>query len=154
MSGKKTEALAKELAAPLAEALGYELVDVEFVKEGQYWYLRIYIDKEGGVTLEDCQNFSHRFDETLEQADPIQSAYFLEVSSPGLDRPLKKEEDFRRYLDREIEVSLYTAVEGNKQYKGTNKGLEADILTLTLPDGTTVQIPYKNVASARLHFEF
>lgn len=154
MAKKNTEGQVHDIALPLADAMGYDLVDVEYVKEGQHWYLRIYIDKEGGVSLDDCQTFSSRVNVLLDEADPIQGSYFLEVSSPGLDRPLKKEEDFTRYLNREIEVSLYKQLDGNKRYKGINKGLDKDILTLELSDGKELAIPYKNVGSARLYFEF
>src|SRR5690554_1280310 len=128
MTKRNTEGLVRDIALPLADALGYELVDVEYIKEGQNWYLRFYIDKEGGVTLEDCQTFSSRINVLLDEADPIANSYFLEVSSPGLDRPLKKVADFERYMDREIEVSLYTSLEGSKKYKGINKGLAEDVL--------------------------
>ena len=154
MSGKKTETLIRELALPIAEAMNYELVDVEYVKEGQRWYLRIYIDKEGGVTLDDCQNFSNAINERIDEADPIQGSYYLEVSTPGLDRPLKKAEDFQRYLGKVIEVNLYTPLDGSKHYIGINKGIVEDLLHLERTDGTSLEIPYKNVGSARLYFEF
>lgn len=154
MSGKKTETLIRELALPIAEGMKYELVDVEYVKEGQRWYLRLYIDKEGGVTLDDCQAFSNAINDRIDESDPIQGSYYLEVSSPGLDRPLKKAEDFQRYLEKSIEVNLYTPLDGNKHYVGINKGLNEDLLRLALYDGTLLDIPYKNVGSAKLYFEF
>lgn len=154
MAKKNTEALIHEIALPLADGMGYELVDVEYVKEGQHWYLRIYIDKEGGVSLDDCQSFSSKVNVLLDEADPIKNSYFLEVSSPGLDRPLKKAADFDRYLNRDIEVNLYTQLDGSKYYKGINKGLDGDMLALELSDGKELVIPFKNVGSARLYFEF
>lgn len=154
MSGKKTETLIRELALPIAEGMNYDLVDVEYVKEGQRWYLRLYIDKDGGVTLDDCQAFSNAINDRIDESDPIQGSYYLEVSSPGLDRPLKKVEDFQRYLEKSIEVTLYTPLDGNKHYVGINKGLNEDLLRLELSDGTLLDIPYKNVGSAKLYFEF
>ncbi|MBF7095801.1 ribosome maturation factor RimP [Alkalibacter mobilis] len=154
MAKIKTEDLVKEAADPIAESMGFELVDVEYLKEGQNWFLRIYIDKDGGVTLEDCQTFSGKINEWLDRTDPIQSSYFLEVSSPGLDRPLKKPSDFERYLDKEIEVTLYTQLDGSKYYKGVNKGIVGENLLLIIDKDKSIEIPYKNVGSAKLYFEF
>ncbi|HCX63640.1 MAG TPA: ribosome maturation factor RimP, partial [Eubacteriaceae bacterium] len=88
MAKQKIEGRIEELAAPMAEDLGYELVDVEYVKEGPNWFLRIYLDKKGGISMEDCEAFSRPFSELLDREDPIDTSYYLEVSSPGLDRPL------------------------------------------------------------------
>ncbi|NTW71108.1 MAG: ribosome maturation factor RimP [Eubacteriaceae bacterium] len=154
MAKKKIDEIVRELAEPIAQKLHYELVDVEFIKEGQNWFLRIYIDKEGGIGLGDCEVFSGEINEILDETDPIENAYFLEVSSPGLDRPLKKKADFERYAGKEIEVTLYTQIDGVKYFKGTNKGLNDNELTLVLEDGKEVLIPEKNIASAKLHFDF
>ena len=112
-----------ELAAPIVDSLNYELVDVEFVKEGANWYLRIYIDKDGGITIDDCQAVSERMSDILDKQDPIQQSYYLEVSSPGLDRPLKTERDFVKYKGEEVEVKLFQPIDGQKLFEGELIGL-------------------------------
>ena len=97
------------LLSPVLEELAYELVDLEFVKEGQSWYLRLYLDKEGGITLDDCEKASRAIEVVMDEKDPIEQAYYLEVSSPGLDRPLKKEKDFIKYAGEVVDVKLYRA---------------------------------------------
>ncbi|MDF2523912.1 MAG: hypothetical protein K0R31_1553, partial [Clostridiales bacterium] len=97
MAKRKIEETIAELALPIAEKNSFELVDVEFIKEGTNWYLRIYIDKPNGITLEDCQTVSEEISKKIDEIDPINQSYFLEVSSPGLDRPLKKEKDYEKY---------------------------------------------------------
>ncbi|HAE62819.1 MAG TPA: ribosome maturation factor RimP [Eubacteriaceae bacterium] len=154
MAKKKTDEFVFDLAQPIAEELGFELVDVEFIKEGQNWFLRIYIDKDGGVSLDDCQRFSGKINVLLDDADPISQSYFLEVSSPGLDRPLKKKSDYDRSIDKAIEVNLYAQLNGSKYYKGINKGICDEILTLELEQGKVIEIPVKSIGSARLYFEF
>lgn len=150
----KVEKLVYTLTKPITDKYMLELVDVEYKKEGQNWYLRIYIDKEQGVNLDDCQLISEELSIIMDDKDPITDSYFLEVSSPGLDRPLKKRSDFLRYLDKEIEVTLYQPLEKQKYYKGINKGIENDTLTLILNNNTQIAIPLKSVASAKLYFEF
>lgn len=154
MAKIKTEEVVFNLAKPITDEYGFELVDVEHKKEGQHWYLRAYIDKDGGITLNDCEMVSNRLSDILDEKDPIDESYFLEVSSPGLDRPLKKERDFIRYMDREVEISLYQAINGLKNFKGINKGIKDDILTIELEDLSLLEIPMKSVASVRLYFEF
>lgn len=154
MAKIKTEEVVFDLAKPITDEYDFELVDVEYKKEGQHWYLRLYIDKEGGITLNDCEMVSHRLSDLLDEKDPISESYFLEVSSPGLDRPLKKERDFIRYMDKEIEISLYQTLNDSKNYKGINKGVKDDILTIELEDQSLLEIPMKSLASARLYFEF
>ena len=137
----------------------FELYDIEFVKEGQSWYLRVYIDKDGGITLEDCATVSDQLSEALDNADPdpIPQAYFLEVSSPGAERPLKKESDYQRALNEYIHVSLYQAVDGRKVYEGTMTDLTPDSLTLDYLDKTrhkTITLDRKKIAKARLAIKF
>ena len=130
-----------ELVTPILDERHFELVDAEFVKEGKSWYLRIYIDKPG----DDCD------------PDPIPQAYFLEASSPGAERPLKKERDYERALNSYIHVSLYQPLEGNKVYEGTMVDLKPDELTLEYMDKTrqkTIVIPRKQIAQARLAIKF
>jgi len=114
----------------LATELGFELVDVEFVKEGQNWYLRFYIDKEGGIGLDDCELFSRRVEVTLDELNPIEQTYILEVSSPGIDRPLKKPADFEKFKGRLIDVKLYKAQNNKKAYQGVLLGLSDDVISL------------------------
>lgn len=123
MAKKKIEEIIAEIARPITDNLSYELVDVEFLKEGANWYLRVYIDKDGGVTLDDCQLVSHQLSDKLDEIDPITQSYFLEVSSPGLDRPLKKEKDFEKFKGELVEVKLFEGINGRKLFEGKLKGL-------------------------------
>ncbi len=145
-SEKKVEAL----VLPIVEEKNFELVDVEFVKEGPNWYLRIYIDKEGGVDINDCEYVSRTLEAKLDEADPIEQAYILEVSSPGIDRPLKKESDFVKYAGEIVDVKLYKAFEGSKEYQGALKGLENNIVTITDENGKDISFDRKDIAGIRL----
>lgn len=147
------------LVTPILDERHFELVDVEFVKEGKSWYLRIYIDKPGGINIEECALVSDLLGEKLDNCDPdpIPQAYFLEVSSPGAERPLKKERDYERALNSYIHVSLYQPLEGNKVYEGTMVDLKPNELTLEYMDKTrqkTIVIPRKQIAQARLAIKF
>lgn len=144
-----------ELARPVIESHDFQLVEVEFVKEGQGWFLRFYIDKVGGINIEECAMVSDELSELLDQQDPdpIPQAYFLEVSSPGAERPLKKEEDYQRAIGEYVHLSLYQALEGKKVYEGDLKTVTTDELTIDYLDKTrhkTLTIPRKLVAKARL----
>lgn len=148
-----------ELVTPILDERHFELVDAEFVKEGKSWYLRIYIDKPGGINIEECALVSDLLGEKLDNCDPdpIPQAYFLEVSSPGAERPLKKERDYERALNSYIHVSLYQPLEGNKVYEGTMVDLKPDELTLEYMNKTrqkTIVIPRKQIAQARLAIKF
>ena len=148
-----------ELVTPILDERHFELVDAEFVKEGKSWYLQIYIDKPGGINIEECALVSDLLGEKLDDCDPdpIPQAYFLEVSSPGAERPLKKERDYERALNSYIHVSLYQPLEGNKVYEGTMVDLKPDELTLEYMDKTrqkTIVIPRKQIAQARLAIKF
>ena len=148
-----------ELVTPILDERHFELVDAEFVKEGKSWYLRIYIDKPGGINIEECALVSDLLGEKLDDCDPdpIPQAYFLEVSSPGAERPLKKERDYERALNSYIHVSLYQPLEGNKVYEGTMVDMKPDELTLEYMDKTrqkTIVIPRKQIAQARLAIKF
>ena len=119
MSKRETyEAKTEEILLPIAEENGVEIYDVEYVKEGSDWYLRVYIDKEGGIAVDDCEVVSREADPILDTDDCIEESYILEVSSPGLGRPLKKDKDFARSIGEEVEVRLFRAVEGCKEYTG------------------------------------
>ena len=111
MAKSNTEKKVLPLLEPIVAERGLELVDLEFVKEGANWYLRVYIDKEGGVSIDDCEAVSRALEAKLDEKDPIEQAYVLEVSSPGIDRPLKKDADFIRFQGEIIDVKLYKAVD-------------------------------------------
>lgn len=145
-SEKKVEAI----LMPIIEEKNFELVDVEFVKEGPNWYLRIYIDKEGGITIDDCEAVSRALEVELDKNDPIEQAYILEVSSPGIDRPLKKESDFVKYAGEIVDIKLYKAFEGSKEYQGALKGLENNIVTITDDNGKDISFDRKDIAGVRL----
>lgn len=123
MSKKKIEGIVTELAQEIVEKYSFELVDVEFVKEGMAWYLRVYIDKPQGITIDDCQIVSQELDKVLDEKDPISQSYILEVSSPGLDRPLKKDRDFERYKGETVEVKLFQPIDKVKVFVGELEGL-------------------------------
>ena len=123
MARKKTEEVVTGIVFPITEDFGYELVDVEFIKEGANWYLRVYIDKQGGITIDDCQAVSEKLSDELDRLDPIEQSYFLEVSSPGLDRPLKSERDFIKYSGERVEVKLFQPINGIKVFEGILEGL-------------------------------
>lgn len=148
-----------ELVMPILDEQHFELVEVEFVKEGKSWFLRVFIDKEGGIDIEECAFVSERLSEKLDamDPDPIPQAYFLEVSSPGAERPLKKESDYEKAVGEYIHVSLYQPVEGSKMYEGFLEKLEAEELVLRIrikTRETTVTIPRKNIAKARHAIQF
>ncbi len=149
MKRKEVEQRVESLVKSAVEEI-FELVDVEYVKEGPHRYLRVYMDKEGGLTLEDCQRISESISEPLDKEDFIDEAYFLEVSSPGLDRPLKKEEDYRRFAGENIEVKLYEAINGEKVYEGELLGLSQNIVELALDNQEIVKIPKDKIAGAKL----
>ena len=132
----KTEAL----ITPIVDEKGFELVDVEYVKEGSNWYLRAYVDKEGGITINDLESVSRILSDKLDEEDFISDAYILEVSSPGLGRPLKKDKDFDRNMGNEIEVHLYRAVDRQKQLVGLLKAYNADTITIENEDGSETDI--------------
>jgi len=148
-----------DLLVPILDQHHFELVDVEFVKEGSSWYLRVFIDKPNGIDLEDCALVNDALSEKLDSIDPdpIPQAYFLDVSSPGAERPLKKEADFQNALGEYIHISLYQAVDGEKIYQGILKALDQETLTLAIKIKTRqkeVTFNRKEIAKARLAIEF
>lgn len=138
---------------PILEEFNYELVDLEFVKEGPNYYLRIYIDKEGGVTIEDCRVTSRAIEAVLDEKDPIKDPYMLEVCSPGLDRVIKKDKDFERFKGHMVDVKLYEAINKKKHITAELVNKTADELVLD-DEGTVLNIPLKNVAIVRLAIMF
>ena len=146
----KTEAL----LIPILEEKGYEMVDVEYVKEGSSWYLRAFVDKPGGITINDLESVSRRLSDLLDEKDFISDAYILEVSSPGLGRPLKKDRDFDRSIGEEIEVHLYSSLNGNKQYIGLLKSYDKDTITIEDEDGSEINLDRVNVSLVKLTIDF
>ena len=138
---------------PIIERFGYELWDVEYVKEGSDYYLRIYADKEGGFTVEDCEAVSRAIDPLLDEEDFISDAYILEVSSPGLTRKLVKERDFERSVGRLIRVNLFKAIDGEKSFVGNLAEYDNDNLTVEITADNIVTIPRNNISMVRLEFE-
>lgn len=142
--------LVRNTAELAATEAGCELVDVEYVKEGTNWYLRVYIDKEGGIMISDCEAVNRPISQMLDEKDPIEEAYFLEVSSPGLERPLKTEKDYLRAVDKEVIVKLYQAEDGIRQFEGFLSGLKDGIVTIKMNEVETKEIPLKSIAKIHL----
>jgi ribosome maturation factor RimP len=153
VDNKKIQDAVARMAGPVVEKRGMELVAVEYVKEGGSWYLRLYIDKEGGVDLEDCQAVSGEVSELLDRTDPIPHSYFLEVSSPGIERILQTEKDFRRFRGRKVNVTTFAPVEGKKKLRGNLGEVDGDGLQLLLDGGKELKIPGKIIAQVRLAWE-
>lgn len=149
----RIEAVSEELLAPIVEKFEVELVDVEYVKELGHFYLRVYIDKEGGVAINDCEAVSRAFEEVLDEKDPIMDAYILEVSSPGLDRPLKKDKDYERSIGKDVEFKLYKAVDGQKEFVGTLKSYTKTDMVVEI-DGSDKTFERNAVAHIRLSVIF
>lgn len=147
----KTEDIVLALAEPIASDEGADVVDVEFKKEGGDWFLRVYIDKEGGVSIDDCENVSRRLSDKLDEKDPIEQNYILEVSSPGADRILKKEREFLYYIGREVDVKLYKAAETGKEFSGTLAGFADKTAEIECGENT-VKVPIADAAYIRLSF--
>lgn len=147
---QKTE----EILLPIMEEYGFELVDVEYVKEGSNWYLRAYIDKPGGITVNDCEAVSRRLSDILDEKDYIEESYIMEVSSPGLGRPLKKEKDFKRSLGEKVEVRTYRMTDKKKEFTGILKSYDADTVTIELEDETLKTFEKGEIALIRLAFDF
>lgn len=139
---------------PIVEEHGFELVDVEYVKEGGTWYLRAYIDKPGGINVDDCEVVSRRLSDILDEKDYIEEAYILEVSSPGLGRPLKKEKDFKRSLGEEVDVRTYRMIEKQKEFTGLLKDYDDATVTIEMEDGTLKTFDKSDIALIRLAFDF
>ena len=139
----------EELLLPIIERNGFELVDVEYVKEAGTWYLRAYIDKPGGVTVEDCALVSREFSDRLDEKDFIDEAYILEVSSPGLGRPFKKDKDYERNIGEEVELKLYKQINHLKDYVGLLKEFDKETVTIELENGETITLDRQNIAIIR-----
>lgn len=154
MAYSKVEQAVLTLAEPIAQENGCYIYDVEYVKEGGLWFLRVYADKEdGGISLDECEMVSRALSEALDRADPISQNYYLEVSSPGVERKLKTPEHFARYQGETVDAGLYRAVNGSKTLTGILKGLRENEVVLEA-DGEEIILPLKETSYVKLHFEF
>ena len=148
MAKKEYEARTEELLTPIASKQGVEIYDVEYVKEGADWYLRAYIDKPGGVNIQDCEAVSRALSDKLDEEDFIGDAYILEVSSPGLGRTLKKDRHLEKSLGQEVEIKTYKPIAGNKEFAGTLKSFDSS--TITIVNGEEMVFQRSDVALIRL----
>ena len=144
----------EKLLGPILEENHFELVDVEYVKEGGSWYLRAYIDKSGGITVDDCEIVNRALGDLLDEEDFIEDSYILEISSPGLGRPLKKERDFARSLGEEVEIRTYRMVNKQKEFRGILKAYDKDTVTIEEEEGQDQIFERENIALIRLAFDF
>ncbi len=153
---KKDDYISKteKIAAPICEELNFELVDVEFVKEAGTDYLRVFIDKPGGITVDECEIVSRRMNDILDEQDFIEESYIFEVSSPGLGRVLKKVKDFKRSIGEEVEVKLFKAVEGLKEFNAFLKDFDDNTVTLSKEDETVITVDRSNIAKINLAVHF
>ena len=155
MSKRETyEQTTEQLLLPIIESHGFELVDVEYVKEAGTWYLRAYIDKPGGITVDDCEVVSRSFSDILDEKDYIEDTYIFEVSSPGLGRPLKKEKDFARSIGEEVEIRTYRAIDRQKEFIGILVEYDKDTVTIEYEDETTQVFNRTDIALIRLALNF
>ena len=152
MAKKDYESRTEALIQPMIDEHHFELVDVEWVKEGANWYLRVFIDKEGGITVDDCELISRAFEEILDKEDYISENYIFEVSSPGLDRPLKKEKDFARSIGKDVEIKLYKALNKEKEFVGVLTDYDKETITIELDDESIMVSDRSDVALIRLAF--
>jgi ribosome maturation factor RimP len=148
------ESRTENFLLPIMEKYNFELVDVEYVKEAGSWYLRAYVDKEGGITVDDCEVVSRLLSDWLDQEDFIEDSYIMEVSSPGLGRPLKKDKDFARSLGEEVEIRLYKARDKQKDFTGLLKAYDAETVTIETEEGTEEKFARAEIALIRLAFDF
>ena len=144
----------EKILFPITEDAGVEIYDVEYVKEGSDWYLRAYIDKEGGVTIEDCEKVSRAVSEVMDREDFIPDAYILEVSSPGLGRTLKKDKHLARSIGEEVEIKTYKPIEKQKEFSGVLREFDAQSVTIEPEEGTSMKFARSDVALIRLALDF
>ena len=148
------EAKTESLIMPILDRMNFELVDVEYVKEGGTWYLRAYIDKEGGITVNDCEDVAREMNVLLDEEDFIPDAYVFEVSSPGLGRQLKKEKDYIRNMGKELEIRTYKAINRCKEFYGLLKAYDKDTVTIETEDGETIIFNKSEIALIRQAIDF
>ncbi len=150
-TAKQYEEKTTALLQPILDREQFELVDVEYVKEAGTWYLRAYIDKPGGITIDDCELVSRALSDKLDEEDFIDEAYVLEVSSPGLTRPLKKQKDYERNIGKPIDVKIFRAAGGRKEFTGILQSFTDDTVTVSI-DGEEFQVEKKNISMIRQSF--
>ena len=151
MAGKgNTVSRVEEIITPFAQELGLEIWDVRFVKEGGDWYLRIFIDKDGGVSIDDCVALTHAITKPLDEADPISTSYMLEVSSPGVERELVKDTHFEKYTGADIMMRLIRPVDNVRDFAGKLKAYDAGVITLALKDGNELTVNKKDTSYVKL----
>ena len=143
---QNTVAVVSGIVGPIAESMGYRIWDVRFLKEGAEWYLRIFIDKDGGVDIDDCVDFTHAVNGPLDEADPIEQAYMLEVSSPGLERELKRDEHFEAYVGKKIKLRTIRPQNGERDFAGTLKSADSASFVLLTDDGNETEFVKKECA--------
>lgn len=148
------EAKTEKLMLPILERLSFELVDVEYVKEGSVWYLRAYIDKEGGITVNDCETVAREMNTLLDEEDFIPDSYTFEVSSPGLGRPLKKEKDYVRNMGKKIEIRTYRSINRSKDFCGFLKAYDAASVTIETEEGEELTFEKADIALIRQAIDF
>ncbi len=148
------ESRTEALITPILDELGFLLVDVEYVREGETYFLRAYIDKVGGITLNDCEAVARRMNDLLDEENFIEGSYIFEVSSPGLDRPLKKENDFRRCMGRKVEIKTYRAIDGEKLFRGTLSGYEDGTVTILTEQEETKNFEKNDIALVKQALDF
>ena len=151
---KDYEIRTEEILKPIAEANGVRIYDVEYVKEGSDYYLRSYIDKDGGVTIDDCEAVSRLLNEELDKADFIADSYIMEVSSPGLGRTLKKDRHFEYSIGEDVEIKLYKPIEGCKDFEGNLKSFDKDTVTIATESDEDKVFSRKDIAIIRLALDF
>ena len=147
---QKTEAILQ----PIVDRYGFELVDVEYVKEGSNWYLRDYIDKDGGIFVNDCELVHRELSDILDEQDFVEDSYILEVSSPGLLRPLKKEKDFKRSLSKEVEIRTFKKIDKRKEFRGVLTAYDDKTVTIIEDNDEELKLDRKDIALIHLAFDF
>lgn len=154
MSRKGIVNMIKEQCEPIIEELGYDLVDLEYVKENNKYFLRVYIGKSDGISIDDCQKISKVVGDKLDELDPIEESYYLEVSSPGLDRPLKTDKDFKRNLGKSVELSLYKELDGKKKYFGELINFTEEYIEIQKDELENQKIQRDIIANVKLSVDF
>ena len=152
MKKSEIEEYCTKLVTPIIDENSYELVDVEYVKEGADYYLRVYADKEGGINIDDCVLISRALEAKLDEEDRIDNAYILEVSSPGLTRPLKKDKDFKRNIGKTVDIKLFTKLNGVKELTAVLEDFNDEDISVTYNEGL-INIKRKDISMIRLAFE-
>jgi len=154
---KSVTGIVEELVTPIVDEMNLELVDIEYVKEGKNWFLRVFVDSDTGVDIEECGQLSEKLSVKLDEVDPIPHNYFLEVSSPGAERPLKNAKDFEKSIGKHVLVKTYEPINGEKQFEGELTSFDGETVTLNIRVKTRtkeVTIPYEKIAKARLAVSF